>query len=141
MKFDNDSDREDAMLEINITSLVDVVFILLIFFMVSTSFVSTTGIKVNLPKASSGQVKAEPQEIVVTVTKAGQLFVGAKQVSDQTVERELISLAEGAAPATVIVRADEAVSHGKVVSVMESVKRAGIDKIAISTEHSPAKPK
>ena len=133
MNFGSELLIEDEATDINVTSLVDVMLNLLFFFMVSTTFAESMGIKINLPGAATGALEPARKEITVSIKENGELFLGdaATQVDALPLSFSKL-LREGSAP-TLILRADEKVSHGRVVHVMDLAKAAGIQKIAIAT--------
>lgn len=125
---------------INITSLVDVLFILLLFFILSTTWVTAPGIKVNLPKTESREPSKEKRELTVVVSKDGKLYVETRQVSVDQLAKLLADKAKkGETDAPVVIQADEATMHGKVVEVMDLAKTAGFNKLAIATEQKQKK--
>jgi len=124
--------REDPT--INITPLIDVVFLLLIFFMVSTTFVVSPGIKVNLPKTESKEVARDKKEINVAVSKAGKIYLDGTQITLADLQRALAETAKADTDTLVVIQADEVVSHGTVVQVMDAAKSNGFNKLAIATE-------
>jgi len=117
---------------INLTPLIDVVFLLLIFFMVTTTFATIRyGMRVDLPTTTTPQEKIE-QNIVVSINKDGKIYLGKKWVS----EKQLVSLLSQEIKkkgTLVIVNADRDVTHGKVVRVMDLAKKAGAEKLGILT--------
>lgn len=124
--------RQPTSPSINVVSLIDVVLLLLIFFMLSTTFVAQPGITVNLPKSES-QAPTGSQDIIVAVTAGGELYVNEQRVTlDTLAERLRRLLAEKPAP-VVVVKADEAIRHGLVVSIMDVAKQVGAQRIAIAT--------
>lgn len=118
---------------INVTSLIDVLFLLLIFFMVSTTFLNTPAIKLELPKAQNAEeVRQEP--LVIYVNSDGLLYL-----NDDPIERALLGAAlenrlRGDADKAVILKADSRVSHGTVVDIMDVVKGAGARRLVVSTQ-------
>ena len=131
IREENDSDE----LVLNLTPLIDVVFLLLIFFMVTTTFLDPEReIEVELPVAeSAGRPERVPDEIVVNVTESGRLIV-----SGQTLTRdELLGLLKRAAqhdPATpVTIRGHRAARHDAVVGVMDACGLAGLSNLAVGT--------
>ncbi|MCA9774030.1 MAG: biopolymer transporter ExbD [Myxococcales bacterium] len=125
-------EREDPT--INITSLIDVVFLLLIFFMVSTTFVVAPGIKVNLPKTESKEMAREKQEMTIAITKDGRVFLEGHQLSLDALRRRFAERAAKSVEDLIIIQADESVPHGKVVAVMDLAKSTGFNRLAIATE-------
>lgn len=119
---------------VDLTPMVDVVFLLLIFFMISTTFIETPGLTINLPKSSNQQVKRESQEVKVYLRADGTLFLEQQELEiDQLIE-QLQAYGDKAAETTFLLMADKDVKHGKVVQLMDSAKAAGFSKLAIATE-------
>lgn len=129
--------REDIRVEL--TSMVDVVFLLLIFFMISTTFVETSGIDINLPSASPQQIEKQPQEVKVYLEKSGLIHLNDRLISFDDLQAHLASYGKRAAVTTFVLLADKQARHGKVVDLMDAAQRAGFSKLAIATEQS-AKP-
>jgi len=130
MRFRRPRTRGEATL-INLTSLIDVVFLLLIFFMVSTSFALIRGIKVDLPTTTTTQEKIE-QNIVISITKEGKIYLGKTRVSKtelvKTLKRQI-----GKKKSLVVINADKDTRHGMVVEVMDLAKQGGAGKLGILT--------
>lgn len=118
----------------DITPLIDVVFLLLVFFMLSTTFIVQPGIKVTLPKSSAEKIKKEKDEIEVTIAKDGTLHVEGKEITLDRLKALFEESAAAGKESTAIINADESVAHGRVVEVMDIAKEAGISKLAIATE-------
>ena len=118
---------------IDLTAMVDVVFLLIIFFMVSTTFISLeTGLPVDLPQAQTAE--ATPSDLpTVTVTPDERVFVGGSQVETEALAGILQQLIADTAQTTVVLRADATVPHGFVVQVMDLIKQSGAQRIAIAT--------
>jgi biopolymer transport protein ExbD len=130
MRFRRPRTRREATL-INLTSLIDVVFLLLIFFMVSTSFALIRGIKVDLPTTTTPQEEIE-QNIVISITKEGKIYLDKTQISKtelvKTLERQI-----GKKKSLVVINADKDTLHGIVVEVMDLAKQGGAGKLGILT--------
>jgi biopolymer transport protein ExbD len=122
-------------LALDLTPMVDVVFLLIIFFMVTTTFVtSEVGLPVDLPSAQTGV--ANPADVpAVTITSEEAIFLGESEVA----EAELVDLLRTRLAATpsgvVVLRADRTVPHGTAVRVMDLIKAAGASQIAIATHY------
>ncbi len=117
---------------LNVTSLIDVLFLLLIFFMISTSFLSTPAIKLELPKAKHADVVRQ-KPIVVYIDPEGLIFLNDEPVQPSFLEAVLSDKIAGTDEKTVVLKADSRVSHGRVVEVMDIVKGAGATRLVIST--------
>jgi len=123
--------RQDD-LTLDMTSLIDVVFLLLIFFMVTTTFASRSGIGVKLPESKA---KERPPSHVVelTLTAKGALFLDKGRVAPGGLAAALAAAAKSHAGEVVVIRADAAVHHGRVVQAMDAARAAGFHKLAIAT--------
>ena len=119
---------------INTTPLLDAVFILLIFFAVSTTFFYVGAIKVELPKASTSLENQSNSAVRVVVTKENNLFIDGKPVAEADLYAVLKSAGESAEGASLVIEADTNSLHGIVVKVIDAGKLAGFEKFAIATE-------
>jgi len=126
--------RTRGATEVNMTPLIDIVFQLLIFFLITTTFVQNPGIEVSLPKASSAPVTTETEMVIVAVTKDGGIIHEGKLVSVTELEARLKEHHRQRANATVIVQADTDTPHGNVVQVMDIARSIGFAQLAIATE-------
>ena len=124
---------------IDLTPLIDVVFLLLIFFMITTTFVSTPGIKVKLPQTKSREVSEERAEINLVLTTDQEIFLGDKKISEQELSREFLAAHARNPDTTVILRADQAATHGFVVRIMDLARQAKLSRLAIATKEMPMK--
>jgi biopolymer transport protein ExbD len=118
---------------LNVTSLIDVLFLLLIFFMISTTFLSTPAIKLELPKAKNADaVRQEP--LVVYVDADGTLFLNDEPVDVAVLPGALKDKLLANDDKAVILKADSRVTHGSVVEIMDIVKGAGARRLVVSTQ-------
>jgi biopolymer transport protein ExbD len=125
--------RDDV--ELDITPLIDVVFLLLIFFMLSTSLSVSPGIKVDLPKASAEQVKKKKLTLRVAIAVGGRIYLEGKKLSLEALKKEFAKIGKRKnSDALVVIEADRKVYHGLVVKVMDAAKVAGLNKLAIATQ-------
>ena len=118
----------------DLTPLIDVVFLLLIFFMLTTTFVNLENrVRVNLP--SGDFTAAEPTEnITVTVTENNTIYLNGKLIDPLKLTDGVYAELEKMPDNTVVLEADKGVLHGKVIRVMDLIKKGGGDKIAIATQ-------
>jgi len=130
--------REDP--EINLTSLIDVVLLLLVFFMVSTSFLKATEIRLQLPQAEAVP-RVEPNiEIEIMISAAGDYFVDGQELVNrraETLQRALEQVAGERRELPITIRADGRASHQSVVTAMDIVGRLGFSRIMIATVSEP----
>lgn len=118
---------------LDMTAMVDVVFNLLIFFMVSTTFITINqALPVDLPQATSAQ--AQSGELpTVTITSDDRIFVGSTEVTEESLVEALRAEIDNLGQSTVVLRADQSITHGLSVRVMDLITTAGGTRIAIST--------
>jgi len=122
---------------VNLTSLIDVVLLLLIFFMISTTFVLSPGLKVDLPESSAEEIVQEEKDIIVVVTVDDEIFIGEDRMTSDSLTEKLREFKDEYPDSNLIIQADEGASHGAVVVVMDSAKRTGFSKLSIATvKHS-----
>jgi biopolymer transport protein ExbD len=113
--------------------MVDVVFTLVIFFMVSTTFISLeSGLPVDLPQAQSNEAQTSDLP-TVTITGAGRIYLAGAEVTEATLVEALRPLLETRESKTVVMRADQSIEYGLPVRVMDLIKQAGADRVAIAT--------
>ncbi len=117
---------------IDIAPLVDVVFLLLIFFMLSTTFEVNPGIKVNLPESSAKEIQKEKKEIKIVITKTGTIYYNGKIVDLNELKRRFKSIKDK--KTLIIIEADKFSFYGNVVSVMDIAKQNGLNNFAIATK-------
>ena len=117
---------------INIASLVDVLFLLLIFFMVTSAFVEQPNIKLELPATSHTEV-SRVERMVLTISRDGKLFIQDKPVDKQNLEKELRRVRLDTGEDVLVLKADKMVPYGDVVDIMDSAKGAGFKKVVAPT--------
>ncbi len=124
----------DENLNINITPLIDIVFLLLIFFVLTTTFNPKSKIEVNLPQTKVENVKLQKENITrISIKKNGDIFLNEKKLSIENLENFLKTSLLTKKENTVIISADKSVLHGKVIEVMDIIKNNGIKEISIET--------
>ncbi|MGH8000380.1 MAG: ExbD/TolR family protein [Brasilonema sp.] len=127
-------DEPDLPAQINIVPMIDVIFAILTFFIMSTLFLTRSeGLPVNLPKAATGQSE-RPAQITVTINKNGQIFLDKQVINLEQLESSVRQKVQPQQPMMVVLNADQGVSHGQVVAVMDRVRRIEGAKLAIATQ-------
>ncbi len=147
-RHDDDLGLEDGgggFNDINITPLTDIFLVLLIIFMVTSSVIvnssngAKAGLKVNLPQGGAADVATQATDLSVAILTDGRLVLGGDVVNAEELKKAFED-ARGKNPDTmVIVQADEGVTHGKVVEVMELAKSAGLGQLAIGVRDGAQK--
>ncbi|HEX9665074.1 MAG TPA: biopolymer transporter ExbD [Thermodesulfobacteriota bacterium] len=136
MRFRKDDDPKKGLAStLDLTPIVDVVFNLLIFFALSLNFAVTSGgINVKLPKASSAEpIKAE--ELTVNLTADGKIYLNDKVITLEKLSQRLKEKKDK--DSLVIIRADSLVTHGRVVEAMDTVRTNGFSRLAIAVDQPP----
>jgi biopolymer transport protein ExbD len=136
------SRRQDEP-EINLVPFIDVLLVILIFVMLTTTYSKFTELKVNLPTANANAAKSRPQELVVVVTADGRYMVNRQLVQGRSVELLAAALAQssnGRKDAVVIVTADAAATHQSVINVMDASRRVGLSQLTFAAQGQPGAP-
>ena len=125
--------KQKRKVQINITSLIDVLFLLLIFFMVSSTFLEQPGIKLELPHAQSAVI-VEQKDYTLFVDKEGKMFLNRAAVTKENLQEKIKAALPNMKEGALILKADQDVSHGIVVHIMDVVKQSGVKKLIIGTK-------
>ena len=125
--------RQKSKISINITSLIDVMFLLLIFLLVSSTFLEQPGIKLELPETESSET-VKQREFTLFVDKNGKLFLNQEEISQSKLEEKIKSVLPEMKDQAIILKADNVASHGLVVKVMDLIKKGGVKKLVIGTK-------
>ena len=123
--------------EINFIPLIDVLLVIIIFLVVSTTFARFSQLKINLPTAEANIADKNLDYINVTISKDGQYTINQKSISAQTIEDLTIKLREisaGDINNPLVINADALASHQSVINVMEASRQVGLTKITFSTK-------
>ena len=115
------------------TPLVDVVFLMLIFFMVSTSFTVSNSLKLELPSSKASSQDKQMQEVLISIDAKGKLYVQEEAVEDGDLRRRILNISKGDPNMRVVLRAYGRTMHKRVVYVMDTVRELGMGKLAIAT--------
>jgi biopolymer transport protein TolR len=125
--------------EINVTPLVDVMLVLLIIFMITAPMLQQ-GLDVNLPVASGTSQSEREEQLILTVTKQGEIFLNQTAYKLEALLPKLRALYQARPDREVFLRADSSVPYGTVVQVMDEVKKAGIIKLGMITQPPTERP-
>ncbi len=119
--------------DINVTPLVDIVLVLLIVFMVTTTYIVNPSIKIDLPKAATGSEQSR-STLGLMLTKDGVLFLNGERSDDAALTKFIAAELPKSPDLQAVIAGDKQVSHGSVVHVIDVVKRAGVRKFAINVD-------
>ncbi len=125
--------RYGAMADINMTPFIDVMLVLLIIFMVAAPLL-TTGVTVDLPRASATALNVERKPIAVSLNEQGQLYVMDEPIADADLVAKLQAASQSDVDQRIYLRASKAVPYGRVAEIMAAVTTAGYKKVALVTE-------
>lgn len=137
MNFRRGSRNEEP--EINMIPLIDVVLVIIIFLMLTTTFSKVSGLEINLPTAAADASEAVANEIVVAVTAAGEVLVDRQPVGERSIDAIAAALVKavpadaGDAP-VIVINADAKATHQSVIDVMQAAQRAGLPHITFATQ-------
>ena len=131
--------RRAAMSEINVTPLVDVMLVLLIIFMVTVTL-PAVGVPVELPESRAAPVEEQPDQITISIDRAGTIYVEDEAVAAGGLPAALEALNRGAEQPLVVLRGDRNLDYGRVMQVMGELGRAGFTSISLVTDGSVSAP-
>ena len=131
MRRSRNRSRIEEENEINLTPMLDVVFIMLIFFIVTASFVKEAGIDVNKPAAATAERK-ERGNILVAITEIGQIWIDKRPVDPRAVRANIERLHAENPQGEVVIQADKNSKNGLLVTVMDAAREAGVANVAIA---------
>ncbi|MBI5642103.1 MAG: protein TolR [Deltaproteobacteria bacterium] len=126
-------DGKRHLSQINVTPLVDVMLVLLIIFMVTTPMMQE-GIDVNLPKVEASAVKTSDEPLVISIDRERRVFLNNKSFKSSELRAKLEAIKKSGGNRTVLLRADETVPYGIIMSTMSDIRKAGIEKVGMVTE-------
>jgi biopolymer transport protein ExbD len=141
---DDESGSDGVFAEINITPLTDIFLVLLVIFMVTSSVIvnanggaAKAGLKVNLPKGGAADVTPQASDLSIAILSDGRIVVSGDVITAEELKKALEAAKAKNPDTLVIVQADEGVTHGKVVEVMEMAKSSGLAQLAIGVREGP----
>ena len=136
MKFSNESKKGPKL---NMTSLIDVVFLLLIFFMVTTTFEKQAKLKIQLPEATEKIKNQEQSQIVISINQKGAIYLNNNELLNSqyaSIASGLNRMVEGDEKPAIVIRADADAAHKHVVTVMDVLADMGFSSVSIATTPS-----
>jgi biopolymer transport protein ExbD len=139
MNFKN---RQAEDLEVNVTPLIDVVFLLLIFFMITTTFQKETELQINLPEASADESQDKDRPLEIVVDARGRFFVDGKELlnsSPDTLRAAVQKVTVGNKDRHVVIRGDGQADYQAVVTIMDVIGKLGLVKMSLSTSETAGK--
>ena len=144
MAFGTQDDSDEVMNEINMTPLVDVMLVLVVIFILTAPLLASS-IKLDLPKTEAAKPGDAPKFITLVVDKSGQTFLGDKALALDELATKLLQTAKANPDTEVQLRADAAVPYGRIVEIMGTAQKAGLNRIGFVADTplrtpAPAKP-
>lgn len=136
----DDNDESGIFVDINVTPLVDIMLVLLIIFMVSTTVMTedsnSSGIHVDLPKAKAKGDASQQSDLIIALTQEGQIVHSGEAISIDQLKTIFENTHKKNAKANIIIQADKEVKHGKVTEVLDLARSIGLEQLSIGTESS-----
>ena len=135
MNFQRGRDRDEP--EINLIPMIDVLLVIIIFLMLTTTYAKFSGLEINLPTADASKQAEQPNEIDVAVTASGQVLINKSQLTAADVKTiaEALQRAAGSRPdPVIIIKADAKATHQSVVDIMQAAQTAGYPHISFATQ-------
>lgn len=134
MNFQRGRARDEP--EINLIPMIDVLLVILIFLMITTTYSKFAGLEINLPTADAQAQQDKPNEIDVVVMASGSVMINKSPVSGgvEAIAQSLRSAAAGAAEPVIVINADAKAAHQNVIDVMQAARNAGLTHISFATQ-------
>ena len=127
------TETETTGVGVNLTPMIDILFILLIFFVVTSSFVKEAGIEVNRPSAQTA-VRKERGNIIIAITKGGEIWLDKRRIDRRAVRSYIERLHAENPKGGLVVQADRGAKYEKLEAVLAAARAAGLTEVAIATE-------
>ncbi|MGZ3790098.1 MAG: ExbD/TolR family protein [Bacteriovorax sp.] len=137
----NSGDDENIVAEINMTPLIDIMLVLLIIFMVTSTAALESGLDIELPKTQITNEKKQDEILIVTLDKEGHVAIQGKKVADAELPAKIASMLKELKTESVILEGDTKAFLGKAVELMDIAKSAGAKNFSIAAEEDPNKKK
>ena len=132
MKTHNFYQREEKeLISINITPLIDIVFLLLVFFMLATSFIQKSTIEVNLSSGETVQIESQKNNVILILNKKGQVYLNNKLINISNIKNEIIKIIDNKPEHKILIKSHKKIAVQKVIRLIEEVRLAGTDNIKL----------
>ena len=123
--------EEKELISINITPLIDIVFLLLVFFMLATSFIQKSTIEVNLSSGETLQTEKQKNDVILTLNKTGQIYLNNKLINISNIKNEIIKIIDNKPEHKILIKSHKKIAVQKVIRLIEEVRLAGTDNIKL----------
>ena len=123
--------EEKELISINITPLIDIVFLLLVFFMLATSFIQKSTIEVNLSSGETVQIENQKNNVVLILNKTGKIYLNNKLISISNIKDEIIKIIDNKPEHKILIKSHKKIAVQKVIRLIEEVRLAGTDNIKL----------
>ena len=123
--------EEKELISINITPLIDIVFLLLVFFMLATSFIQKSTIEVNLSSGETVQTENQKNNVVLILNKTGKIYLNNKLISISNIKNEIIKIIDNKPEQKFLIKSHKKIAVQKVIRLIEEVRLAGTDNIKL----------
>ena len=123
--------EEKELISINITPLIDIVFLLLIFFMLATSFIQKSTIEVNLSSGKTVEIENQKNTVVLILNKKGQVYLNKKLINISNIRNEITNIIEKNPKYKILIKSHKKIAVQKVIRLIEEVRLAGTDNIKL----------
>tara|TARA_Y100000590_G_C15410526_1_gene897403 strand:- start:255 stop:668 length:414 start_codon:yes stop_codon:yes gene_type:complete len=124
--------EEKELISINITPLIDIVFLLLVFFMLATSFIQKSTIEVNLSAGESVQIDKKKNSVIIILNNKGQIFLNNKILNISEIQQKLSKILKKGSDQKVLIKSHKKVEVQKVIRLIEEVRLSGTDNIKLT---------
>ena len=123
--------EEKELISINITPLIDIVFLLLVFFMLATSFIQKSTIEVNLSSGKTVEIENQKNNVVLILNKTGKIYLNNKLISISNIKNEIIKIIDNKPEQKFLIKSHKKIAVQKVIRLIEEVRLAGTDNIKL----------
>ena len=123
--------EEKELISINITPLIDIVFLLLVFFMLATSFIQKSTIEVNLSSGETVQIENQKNNVVLILNKTGKIYLNNKLISISNIKNEITKIINNKPEHKILIKSHKKIAVQKVIRLIEEVRLAGTDNIKL----------